>query len=457
MAVALVGAGMVLLDVSIVNVALPSIRSGLNASSDQLQWVLSGYALAFGLFLVPAGRLGDMHGRRTVFVVALGLFTLASLACGLAPSATFLVIARLIQGFAGGSLTPQITGLIQELFSGDERGRAFGVFGTVLGVCTAIGPLLGGVLIQVFGPQHGWRLVFGVNVPVGIVAMILSWRLIPHGERDDRRRHSFDVVGVLLLGASVVALLLPLVQAQQWPGAGKWWLLAVAAALAVAFVAWEHRATEPLLDLQLFRSPSYSFGIGMISLYFAGFTPLFFVFSLFLQNGQGYSALLTGLATVPFAVGSASTAILGGRLVARLGRRLVLLGLVLVLLGLAGTWLAVRLFPDHGTGLATVIPLLLAGLGGGLVITPNQTITLSQVPVAEAGSAGGLLQTGQRVGAALGIAAVGAVFFAAMTGKAGGWNTAFSHGILVALGFVVLALVVAVIDVVIDARAARRQ
>src|SRR5829696_5106925 len=157
LAVCLVGGFMVLLDVSIVNVALPSIRDGLGASESELQWVVSGYALTFGLLLVPAGRVGDVRGRRTMFVLALALFTLASLACGLAPTSMFLVVARLVQGLAGGLLTPQISALIQQLFRGRERGTAFGLFGTVVGVSTAVGPLLGGALIAIFGPDHGWR------------------------------------------------------------------------------------------------------------------------------------------------------------------------------------------------------------------------------------------------------------------------------------------------------------
>ncbi len=461
LSVALVGGFMVLLDVSIRNVALPSIRAGLNASSDALQWVLSGYALAFGLFLVPAGRLGDMRGRRTVFVVALGLFTLASAGCGAAPTPLLLVVSRLIQGFAGGSLTPQISALIQELFRGAERGRAFGAFGTMVGVSTAIGPLLGGLLIQIFGTTHGWRYVFLVNVPIGVIAMILAWRLLPPSRRE-QVRHDFDPVGIALLGTAVVALLLPLVQEQEWSGFAKWLLIPLALALFGAFLAWERRyaarGREPVVDLRLFQRHSYSFGVGLITAYFCGFTPLFFVFSLFLQNGQHYSALLAGLSNVPFALGSGAAALLGGRLVQRLGVRLVVRGLLAVLLGFVAVWLAVRMFPSHGTGLATALPLLVAGFGSGLVITPNQTVTLSEVPVEEAGSAGGLLQTGQRVGAAVGIAAVGSVFFAALGGQgavtgagSGGhhpdWSGAFERGLAVSTGLVVVALVVALVDV----------
>jgi EmrB/QacA subfamily drug resistance transporter len=457
LAVCLVGGFMVLLDVSIVNVALPSIREGLHASQSDLQWVVSGYALTFGLLLVPAGRIGDARGRRTMFVVGLALFTLASLACGLAPGSLFLVIARLVQGLAGGLLTPQISAVIQQLFRGRERGTAFGLFGTTVGVSTAIGPLLGGALIQAFGTDSGWRSVFFINLPIGLAAMPFAWRLLPRPDEGQQHRHDYDPVGVGLLGAAIVALLLPLVQEQQWKGGGKWLLLPLAAVLLGVFLLWERRYTgrgrEPLVDLSLFHRRSYSFGTALITLYFAGFTPLFFVFTLYLQTGLRYSALEAGLAITPFAVGSAASAALGGRIVDRFGRSLIGLGLFLVGAGFVGTLLAVRAAPTSGTGWATLAPLLIGGLGSGLVIAPNQTLTLSQVPVQRAGTAGGLLQVGQRIGAAVGIAAVGSIFFARIAATRGrDFAGAFEHALLAALAFVVVALVLAVVDVVVDKR-----
>ena len=459
LSVCLVAGFMVLLDVSIVNVALPSIRDGLNASESELQWVVSGYALTFGLLLVPAGRVGDVRGRRTMFVVALGLFSLASLACGLAPTSLFLVIARLVQGLAGGLLTPQISALIQQLFRGRERGTAFGLFGTVIGVSTAVGPLLGGALIAAFGTDVGWRWVFFINLPIGLVAMPLAWRLLPPPDPGQRRRHDYDPVGVGLLGLGIVVLLLPLVQERQWEGSVKWLLIPAAGLLLALFVVWEFRYTrrgkEPLVDLALFRLRSWSFGASMITLFFAGFTPLFFVFTLYLQIGLDYSALEAGIAITPFAVGSAAAAALGGRVVHRFGRSLVAVGLLMVALGFLGTLLAVHLVPEQGTGWATLAPLLIAGLGAGLVISPNQTLTLSEVPVERAGTAGGLLQVGQRIGAAVGIAAVGSVFFARVAATRGDFGSAFTHGLLVATGFVAAAFVIAVVDVLVNRRVHR--
>ncbi len=458
LAVCLVGGAMVLLDVSIVNVALPSIEKGIGAAQSELQWVVSGYALTFGLLLVPAGRIGDIHGRRVVFVTALGLFTLASAACGFAPNGVFLVVARLVQGLAGGSVTPQISATIQEMFSGRERGTAFGAFGTIVGISTAVGPLLGGLLIQVFGETNGWRAVFFVNIPIGLVAMPLAWRLLP--KRDDakaRKRHDLDPVGVVLLGLGVVTLLMPFVQDREW-GSWRWWLVPVSVAVLAAFVIWERifraRGRESMVDLALYKRLSYTSGSAMITLYFAGFTPLFFVFTLYLQVGLHYTALQAGLAITPFAIGSAIAAAVGGRKVSDLGRKLIVIGLTGVLIGFGGTLVAVHLAPTHNTAWATLLPLAIAGLGGGLVISPNQALTLSEVPVAEAGTAAGLLQTGQRVGSAVGIAAAGSAFFAVVA-SSGDFAAGFERGIVVALAFVGAAFVLAISDVAFGRSRAR--
>ncbi|AEN13242.1 MULTISPECIES: MFS transporter [unclassified Streptomyces] len=458
--VCLVAGFMTLLDVSIVNVALPSIKEGLDTPESDLQWVLSGYALAFGLVLIPGGRLGDARGRRVVFMTGLALFTLASAACGAAQSSTWLVVARLIQGAAGGLLSPQISALIQQMFSGRERGRAFGMFGTVVGISTAVGPLLGGVLIQVAGADEGWRWVFYVNLPIGAVCLLLAHRLLPDTPHAGRvRPRDLDPFGVLLLGAGVLVLLLPFVQAQQWPGNGKWLLVPVAVLLLAAFVGWEARCTrrgvQPVLDLGLFRFRSFWLGCLMILLYFAGFTSIFFISTLYLQSGLHYSALEAGLAITPFALGAGGSASIGGRLVHRYGRPLIVVGLTMVAAGLGLTAMAVHLVPGRGAGLAMAAPLLLAGLGSGLVIAPNQTLTLSEVPVRNAGSAGGTLQTSQRVGSAIGIAAVGSVFFAQLGRDA--WADAYDHGLIVSVAFVLAGLIVALADVGAGRRGRRRQ
>jgi EmrB/QacA subfamily drug resistance transporter len=466
--VCLVAVFMTLLDVSIVNVALPSIREGLHTTEAVLQWVISGYALTFGLLLVPAGRLGDARGRRRVFMAGLTLFTIASAACGAALSSEWLVTARLVQGMAGGMISPQISALIQQMFSGRDRGRAFGMFGTVVGISTAVGPLLGGLLIQAAGPDEGWRWVFYVNLPLGAVCLVLARRLLPDTPSASTGRtpaQSLDPIGVLLLGGGVVALLLPFVQTRQWRGETKWLLLVVAAVLLAAFAWWESRCatrrrTVPVVDLSLFRIRSYWLGCLLALLYFAGFTSIFFISTLFLQSGLHYSPLRAGLAVTPFALGSGVTAGIGGRLVSRYGRPLVACGLLTCAIGLAGTILTVHEVPGHEAGWYISAPLLVAGIGSGFVIAPNQTLTLTRVPVARGGSAGGVLQTGQRLGSAVGIAGVGSLFFSRLfalgsshTGAGPGaersaaWADAYQHGLAVSVAFVLAALAAALGDI----------
>ncbi|GAB3935748.1 MFS transporter [Micromonospora vulcania] len=448
--VGLVAAFMTLLDVSIVNVAVPSIDRALHATPSDLQWVLSGYALTFGLALVPAGRFGDARGRRNAFVFGIVLFTATSALAGLATSPAWLIAARLLQGAAAGVVNPQVIGMIQQLFRGPERARPFGLLGATIGISTAVGPLLGGLLIAIGGEEHGWRWVFFVNVPVGIVAAILGWRLLPgrpHGQPGWRR---LDPVGVLLLGVGVVLILLPLVQEQQWRTPWKWALIPAGLAVLVAFGLWERRYAqhrEPLFDLRLFSFQSYTLGSLIALVYFGGFTAIFFIFTLFLQNGLGYSALIAGLAITPFALGSAATAVLGGRIVNRFGRPLVAIGLFGVVLGLAGTVAALHLAPHAPAPWVTAGPLLVAGLGSGLVIAPNQTLTLAQVPVPQAGSGAGMLQTGQRIGAAAGIAAVGSLFFSSLADSHGNWTTAFEQSLMLATGVIALALIAALVDI----------
>jgi EmrB/QacA subfamily drug resistance transporter len=458
LAVCLIAGFMTLLDVSIVNVALPSVQSGLGASSAELSWVVSGYALTFGLILVPAGRLGDDRGRRRMFIAGLALFTATSAAAGLAMSPTWLVITRLLQGAAGGLLNPQVFGFIQQLFRGRERGRAFGLFGAAIGISTAIGPLLGGLLLQWGGAADGWRWVFYVNIPIGVVALALSPVLLPADERAGPRR-PLDLVGALLLGIGVVALMFPLVLAEHGPGSAPWWLLAVAAVLLVGFVAWERRyrrtVGHPLVDFALLRTRSYALGATLGLFYFAGFTAIFFVLALFFQQGLHYSPLQAGLALTPFALGSSASSAVGGRIVGRFGKPLVVIGTLVVAIGLAGVDLVLRLDLGSSVGWAIAGPLLLAGIGSGLVIAPNQTLALEQIPPREGGTAAGVLQTGQRIGSAVGIAAVGAVFFGQLTTSGGDWSSAISRGLLGAVGFVVLALLVGLADLLIWLRPSR--
>jgi EmrB/QacA subfamily drug resistance transporter len=447
--VCLVVGFMSLLDVSIVNVALPSIEKGLHATSSDLQWVVSGYALTFGLVLVPAGRLGDVRGRRTMFLIGLVTFVVASAACGVATGPLWLVVARLAQGVGGGILNPQNSGFVQEMFRGKERGTAFGMLGATIGLSTAAGPLAGGLLIQLFGAEHGWRAVFFVNVPIGVVAFVLALLWLPRPAAR-RASESLDPVGVVLLGMAVVLLLLPLVQERAWSGGAKWLLVPAGLVVLAAFTAWEVRygrgGKQPMVLLDLFRVRPYTFGslIGLV--YFAGFTAIFFVLALYLQNGRHYSALEAGLAVTPFALGSAVGAALGGRVVLRFGRPLVAVGLAVVIVGLLATDVVLSRVDSSSIGWATALPLLISGLGSGVVISPNITLTLQEVPVVRAGSAGGVLQTGQRIGSAVGIAAVGSLFFNRLANTRGDWQQAVTSALRLCDVLVALALVVALAD-----------
>ncbi len=448
LAVTLVVGFMSLLDVTIVNVAIPSIQSGLGASAQAVQWVVSGYALAFGLVLVAGGRLGDLLGRRRMFLIGLAAFTITSAAAGAAPNEQMLVTARLLQGLAAGMLTPQNTGLIQELFRGDERARAFGWFGTTVGVSAATGPILGGLLLALFGPEHGWRVVFLVNVPIGLVAMVLAARLIPrsHPERGALRRE-VDPVGAALLGAAVLCVLFPLVEAMSDPTTPLWLLVPLSPVAAWLFGRWESRIVargrSPLLDVRLLRmAPGFTTGTALQTLYFSGFSGLWLVLALFFQDGLGYTPLQSGLSVTPFAIGSAVTAVIAGRLVGRWGRRLTVGGLVLVVVGFLG--LVVTIADPTHTALATALPLLVAGVGSGAVISPNVTMTLSHVPPTMGGAAGGAIQTGARVGSAVGAAVLAASFRITLQG--GELASAARVAFTCATAFVLVALALAVVE-----------
>jgi EmrB/QacA subfamily drug resistance transporter len=450
----LVAGFMTLLDVSIVNVALPTIRSGLGAGSSAVQWIVAGYALSFGMALVPAGRLGDARSRRAVFAAGLALFTASSAACGAAPTATWLVIFRVVQGLGAGMVSPQVSGFIQTMFSGRDRAKAFGLFGMTVGISTAVGPLLGGLLVGLGGTDNGWRLVFYVNVPVGIAALLLVRRLLPLTERKETQ--SLDPIGIVLFAAAVLTAMYPLVQGDTSLSSRSWWLLGPSAALLALFVWWERRwssgGNATLIELRLAKVRSYVLGVGLGTVFFAGFTSIFLVLTLYLQTGLGYSALEAGLTQSPFAIGSAAAAALGGRFVQRLGRPLVVGGLACSAAGLVGLDLTVSAIADI-SGWMLAPSLLVAGIGTGLVITPNVTLTLSEVDPRYAGSGGGMLQTAQRVGSAIGVALVLAQFFSTFA-SSHDVADAFTVGLRTTTGFVVAALLLGLIDLATQRRRA---
>jgi EmrB/QacA subfamily drug resistance transporter len=444
--VTLAGGFMVLLDVTIVTVAVPAIQRGLGASASEVQWVVSGYPLMFGLALVAGGRLGDALGRRRMYLIALTAFVLTSALAGAAPTVTLLVIARLLQGLAGGLLTPQNAGLIQDLFRAPERGRAFGLLGATIGLSTAVGPVAGGLIIDSFGEANGWRWVFFVNVPIGAFALVLAARLVPRALHR-AAASDIDVVGMVLLGLSVLCVLFPVVQSDSGGLRRFWWLFLVAVPIGFAFLRWERRRSAtgraPLFDHRLFTEVhGYPPGAVIAAVYFAGFSGIWLVFALFFQSGLGFSPLESGLLVTPFALGSAVASMIAGRLVDKWGRRVTVAGLTMVVVGLVAVAIVVAFAPASALALAIPLPLLLAGIGGGAVISPNTTITLSNVPTRMAGVAAGLIQTGQRIGSAVGTAALAAVFHATASG--GRYGTAMSLALLCAVVLVVVALVLAV-------------
>lgn len=452
--VLLVAIFMTLIGVSIVNVALPSIQQGLGASQSDLQWVLSGYALTFGVILVAAGRAGDIMGRGGLFLVGVGIFTAASVAAGLAPDAEWLNTARFVQGIGSGLLNPQGIGMIQHYFQGDARGRAFGYFGTTVGFSVAIGPVLGGFLISLGGPELGWRLTFLVNVPIGIMAIFLGllWfprPLIERLPKTGRGLRSLDPVGAVLLGLAVLAFIFPFVEAGG--NVFVWLLLPVAVLLVWIWIRWERRyvrlGLSPMVDLKIFATPSYTNGIIIMTLYFMGITSVWVLVALYVQESDGKTALQSGLFGIPAALLSAYAAHWSGSRVLRLGRRLVIGGLLLALFGLG---LSIFVVLMHEAGYLSVwwlvVSLSFVGLAQGAVISPNQTLTLAEVPLDYAGSSGAIMQTGQRIGTAVGIAVITAVTFSTL--ELASWPTA----VVVGFGLVALVVVLAILVAIRDLR-----
>lgn len=444
---------MTLLDVSIVNVALPSIEAALGAGSDDLQWIVAGYALTFGLMLILAGRAGDIFGRRRLFLWGLSAFVLASLGCGLAPNATWLIALRLLQGAAAGVLNPQVLGLIQDMFKGKDRARAFGVFGIVVGLSTALGPVIGGALIAAAGAEHGWRLVFLINVPIGLVVIPLAAKWLPRhkfvvSEESGSLITRFDPVGILLLGGIVLTIMWPFLSESadaHDPSAGSspYWLLGVSAALVVVLLLWEkywrNSGRSALVEPVLYKDSSFVLGLTAMFFYFGGFTSFFLILTLYLQQGLKWQALAAGLAVVPFALVSGLTSGASGRLVNRFGRKVPLVGSSIVVVGALGMAACAQWLPTNLAPVGVIISMTFAGIGSGLFISPNQALTLADVQPASAGLAAALLQTFQRLGAAIGLSIVTTIYFVSVA-KGSGESSAASHAHALALACVAISV-----------------
>lgn len=467
--VAVAVAAITILDISKVNVALPSIEDAFNAASTELQLIVSGYILTFGLVLVPAGRIGDQRSRRVLFLVGLSLFLVTSAACALAPNSTVLLIARLLQGVAAGIQMPQVLGLIQQLFHGAERGKAFGLFGATVGIATAFGPTLGGLLIALGGDRDGWRLIFWINVPLSLIVIACAAWLLPATRTKSRRKLQLDPVGVLLFALSVGSVMWPFLFTTGSPDDDplRWLLLVVFAVFFAAFVLWErHYAASgrvPLVPFAIFTIASYRNGALLSLSYFAALPTLFILTTLYLQSGIGLAPLYAGMVTIGFAVGSAVTSWIGGSLVARLGRPLVVWGLAGLLVSVGALVVVALILPPESVAWAMAACMTFAGLSSGFVLAPNQTLMLAEIPVTQGGLAGSVSQLGQRIGTAVGTAVGLALFYATIFRESGRspdlvvFHDAFGYGMIAVGAFLGLAFIVGVVDLVGRRARSKRQ
>ncbi len=444
--VLIVGALMDMIDVTIVNVALPSIRRDLHASATQLEWVVSGYMLAFAATLIIAGNLGDKFGRKRLFLSGAALFGLASLAAGLSGSGAELIAARVVQGAAAAAMAPQVLATFRVIFGRAERGKAFGIYGAMLGFASAIGLVLGGLLTgaNLFGWE--WRSVFYVNVPVAVAALIAGARFVPE-TKDPGARRPF-VAGAVLLAGSLVAIVYPLLEGRQlgWP-AWVWLLMAAGVAGLVVLGLIEARRTSttvaPLLRAGLFRVPAFAAGMGIQLAFFAGMQGFFIAFALWLQAGEHFSPLKAGLTAVAFSVGSFIAAPVAVPLAQKAGRRILAGGAVLMVAGIGGVALAAPHVGLNGSPWPIVPGLVVAGAGLALLVIPLVNVVLAAVPAEVAGGASGLFSTAQQLGGALGVALLGSVFFGYLNGHS--FEAALVHTAPYAMGAFALCGVLALL------------
>jgi EmrB/QacA subfamily drug resistance transporter len=446
LAVVLTAAFLGTLDFFIINLALPSMQADLHATFAQIQLVIAGYGLAYAVCLITGGRLGDIFGRKRVFLIGVAGFTFSSVLCGLAPRPELLIAFRVLQGLAGALMFPQVLSIIQITFPPHERGRAFALYGVVSGAASFSGIVLGGLLVQanVFG--LGWRPIFLVNLPVGLLTLLAGWRFAPESRSPKARR--LDLGGVVVVSVALMLLVYPLVEGPDagWP----WWAfvcLAAAPAVLAGFVLYERRVQavggSPLVELGLFRSRAFTFGVVTSMAFCCGLSAFFLTVTLFLQRGLGAAPTVASLAFAPFAIGYLASSAAAVRLGRRLGNGIIHLGAAVMTAALVGV---IVLTNVRGPALSVMelMPVLLVyGLGQGLVFPTLITATLSGVPSADAGSASGLLTTFQQVAFAMGVAIIGGVFAAALgpNGKpdayAGALGTALLCNIfLLALTFV---------------------
>jgi len=438
LAVLMCGTFLVVLDFFIVNVALPSMQRELHASDSGLEWVVAGYGLTFSALLIAVTRLGDRIGRRRMFSAGVALFVAASAACGAAPSVELLVGARLVQGVAGAMVSPMVLALIGDVYAGPRLPRAIGIYSMVMGLAAATGQLIGGVLIHLDLAGSGWRAIFWVNVPIGLVTLVLAPRLLPDNRRSHTVGHApgIDLVELALATTSLTALVLPLLEGRRldWP-LWTWLSLAGSVVAAVLTIARSRsllrRGGRPLVEPAAFRSRTVVVAIASQGLLFVGMASYFVVLALYLQNGRGLGPLASGavftLVAVPYIVGTSRQRTLA----ARLGRWTVPFGAGVFALGHVALLAAVL---EEGVGgpLVDLMPgLALAGFGMGIALTGLIDAAMGGVEPAHAGTVSGVMSTAQQLGNALGVALVGMVFFGAVSG---GYDHALTWSLVVLIG-----------------------
>ncbi|MBV9448832.1 MAG: MFS transporter [Streptosporangiaceae bacterium] len=418
LAIILTAVFMQLLDTTITMVGVPSIQNSLHSSFGEIQLVVAGYMLAFACVLVTGGRLGDTHGRKRMFLWGMAGFTIASAVCGAAPDALTLICARVVQGMSSGLMFPQVLGIIQVVFRKEQRTRAIGFYGATIGLATILGPVTGGGLIDLNIAGWGWRSIFFVNVPIGVVALVLGTMMIPAGETRTRGAVAsrIDLPGALLLGAGLFLLVLPLVigRDEGWP-AWSFACIAVSPFVLAAFSAYERNRTRrdgtPLIDTTLFRQRPFTLGLIACLVFFTGIPSFFMILLLTLQEGLGYSPVKAGAATLGFAAALAIGSARSAAVTKKLGTRVLVVGCALMVAGQLGV-IGVMFWAGTGLhGWQLLLPMFIAGLGGGFFIAPVTSVVLAGISSRDAGSASGALATAQQIGAALGIAVVGVIFF----------------------------------------------
>ncbi len=418
LAVIMTAAFMDLVDVTIVNIAIPSIERTIDASFGAIQWITAGYALAFAAGLITGGRLGDIYGRKRLFLIGISGFTVASALCGLAANPEMLIAARLFQGAMAALMVPQVLSIVHATFPAHERGKVFGLFGAIVGLGAVSGPLLGALLTQwnLFGLE--WRPIFLINLPVGIAGLILGRKYITESKAPKALR--LDFVGVVLVTTAMLMLVYPLTRGHEldWP---VWGYVCMAGSLPVfgALVAYERykarKDGSPLIELSLFSVKSFAAGISVQLVFGLALGVFFLVWTIYMQTGLGWSALRAGLTGVPFSIAvSVAAGISVQKLVPKYGRKVLQAGALTMIAGLLlYIWEADR----YGTAITTwqmIAPLVLMGAGMGLIVAPLTDAILSGVPREHAGSASGLISTVQQMGTALGLGLVAVVFFGAI-------------------------------------------